>query len=76
MKGPVKINWAVFTAGTGRLSIGLTSREGRVGFHLHLTENEAQRFFAFVAGPPRASSSPVREIKLELIPRPRVPAPR
>jgi hypothetical protein len=38
----------VFTAGTSQFSIGLTSRESHVGYHLHLTEDEARRFAAFV----------------------------
>ena len=37
-----------FTAGTGRFSIGITNREGKVTYHLHLSEVEAQRFTAFV----------------------------
>jgi hypothetical protein len=39
----------VFSAGRGRFTIGLTSREGKVTYHLHLSEIEAQRFAAFVA---------------------------
>jgi hypothetical protein len=38
-----------FTAGANRFSIGLTSREGKVTYHVHLGEDEAQRFAAFVA---------------------------
>ena len=37
-----------FGAGTGRFSIGLTSGETGLTYHLHLTEDEAQRFAAFV----------------------------
>ena len=37
-----------FGAGTGRFSIGLTSGETGLTHHLHLTEDEAQRFVAFV----------------------------
>jgi hypothetical protein len=37
-----------FDAGTGRFSIGLTSKETGVTYHLHLSETEAQRFAAFV----------------------------
>ena len=39
----------VFTAGAGRFSIGVTSRENQVGYHLHLTEDEAADFVAFIA---------------------------
>ena len=38
-----------FGAGTGRLSIGLTSKETGVTYHLHLSEAEAQQFAAFVS---------------------------
>jgi hypothetical protein len=38
-----------FGAGTGRFSMGLTSKETGVTFHLHLTEAEAQQFAALVA---------------------------
>jgi hypothetical protein len=34
---------------TGRFSIGLTSKETGVTYHLNLSETEAQRFAAFVA---------------------------
>jgi hypothetical protein len=37
-----------FGAGTGRFSIGLTSRETGLTYHLHLTEAEARTFAAFV----------------------------
>ena len=37
-----------FGAGTGRFSIGLTSRETGLTYHVHLSEDEAQRFAAFV----------------------------
>ena len=37
------------TAGGGRFSIGLTSRESDTRYSLHLTEDEAQRFAAFIA---------------------------
>jgi hypothetical protein len=37
-----------FGAGTGRFSIGLTSSETGLTYHLHLSEDEAQRFAAFV----------------------------
>jgi hypothetical protein len=38
-----------FGAGTGRFSIGLTSGESGLTYHLHLSDDEAQRFAAFVA---------------------------
>jgi hypothetical protein len=38
-----------FGAGTGRFSIGITSRESGVTYHDHLTEAEAQDFADFVA---------------------------
>jgi hypothetical protein len=38
-----------FGARTGRFSIGITSRETGVTYHLHPTEAEAQQFAAFVA---------------------------
>ena len=38
-----------FTAGDGRFSIGLTSRENDTKYHFHLTEIEAQQFATFVA---------------------------
>jgi hypothetical protein len=34
----------------GRLSIGLTSKETGVTYHLHLSETEPQQFAAFVFG--------------------------
>jgi len=37
-----------FGAGTGRFSIGLTSRETGASYHLHLSEAEARRFADFV----------------------------
>ena len=37
-----------FSAGTGRLSIGIANREGDVTYHLHLCEAEARRFAAVV----------------------------
>jgi len=37
-----------FGAGTARFSIGLTSRETGMTYHLHLTEAEARTFAAFV----------------------------
>ena len=37
-----------FAGGTRRFSIGLTSGETGITYHLHLTEDEAQRFAAFV----------------------------
>ena len=36
-----------FRAGTGRFTIGITSKEG-VNYHVHLTAAEAQRFVTFV----------------------------
>jgi hypothetical protein len=39
----------VFMAGTGRFTIGLTSRESGITYHLHLTAEEAQDFADFVA---------------------------
>jgi hypothetical protein len=38
-----------FRVGPGRLSIAITSREGKVTYHLHLSEDEAQRFVTYVA---------------------------
>jgi hypothetical protein len=39
-----------FSAGPGRFTIGLTSRENSVTtYHLHLSEDEARRFAAFIA---------------------------
>jgi hypothetical protein len=39
-----------FSAGRGRFTIGLTSRENSVTtYHLHLSEEEARRFVAFIA---------------------------
>jgi hypothetical protein len=38
-----------FTAGSGRFSIGITGRETDLRYHLHLSEDEAQRFAAYVA---------------------------
>ena len=38
-----------FTVGLDRFSIGITSREGKVTYHLHLSNVEAQLFAAFVA---------------------------
>jgi hypothetical protein len=39
-----------FSAGPGRFTIGLTSRENTVTtYHLHLSEDEARRFVAFIA---------------------------
>jgi hypothetical protein len=43
-----------FGAGTGRFSIGLTSGETGLTYHLHLSEAEAQRFAAFVTERSRA----------------------
>jgi hypothetical protein len=37
----------VFSAGTGRFTIGITSQEG-VTYQIHLTAAEAQRFVTFV----------------------------
>ena len=37
-----------FGAGTGRFSIGLTSGETGLTYHLDLSETEAERFAAFV----------------------------
>ena len=39
----------VFSAGTGRFAITITSRETGASYHVHLSEAEAQRFAAFVA---------------------------
>jgi hypothetical protein len=39
----------VFTAGSGRFSIGLTSKQIGVTYHLHLSADEAQKFADFVA---------------------------
>jgi hypothetical protein len=38
-----------FSAGHDRLSIGLTSNETGLTYHLHMSEAEAQRFAVFVA---------------------------
>jgi hypothetical protein len=39
-----------YSAGRGRFTIGLTSRENSITtYHLHLSEDEARRFAAFVA---------------------------
>jgi hypothetical protein len=37
-----------FGAGLGRFSIGLSSGESGITYHLHLTEDEVRRFAAFV----------------------------
>ena len=37
----------VFSAGTGRFTIGITGQEG-ITYHVHLTAAEAQRFVAYV----------------------------
>ena len=37
-----------FGAGSGRFTIGLTSRETGVTYHLHFSEDEARNFAAFV----------------------------
>ena len=37
----------VFSAGTGRFTIGITGHEG-ITYHVHLTAAEAQRFVAYV----------------------------
>ena len=46
----------VFSAGTGRLTIGITGHDG-ITYHVHLTAAEARRFVAYVDE--RASSLPV-----------------
>jgi hypothetical protein len=38
-----------FSAGPGRLSIGLTSTATGTSYHVHLTDAEAQRFAMFVS---------------------------
>jgi hypothetical protein len=38
-----------FSAGHDRLSIGLTSNETGLTYHLHMSEAEAHRFAVFVA---------------------------
>ena len=38
-----------FAASTRRLSIGVTSAENGITYHVHLSEAEAKRFAAFVA---------------------------
>jgi hypothetical protein len=48
-KSPLAEGNVSFTAGDGRFSIGLTSRENEIKYHLHLTEVEAQQFATFVA---------------------------
>ena len=37
-----------FSAGPGRISIGLTSKVTGTSYHLHLSEAEAQRLAAFM----------------------------
>ena len=37
----------VFSAGTGRFTIGITGQDGMT-YHVHLTAAEAQRFVTFV----------------------------
>ena len=37
-----------FSAGSGRISIGLTSKMTGTSYHLHLSEAEAQRLAAFI----------------------------
>ena len=37
-----------FSAGPGRISIGLTSKVTGTSYHLHLSEAEAQRLAAFI----------------------------
>jgi hypothetical protein len=38
-----------FTAGDDRISISVSSQESDMRYHLHLSEDEAQRFAAFIA---------------------------
>ena len=38
-----------FSAGPGRFTVGLTSENSVTTYHLHLSEDEARRFAAFVA---------------------------
>ncbi|MET0482869.1 MAG: hypothetical protein ABWZ27_08145 [Aestuariivirgaceae bacterium] len=38
-----------FTAGTGRISIGITGRETGLRYDLHLSADEAPRFAAYVS---------------------------
>jgi hypothetical protein len=38
-----------FSAGAGRFSIGVTSKETGISYHLHFTEAEAQPLAAFIA---------------------------
>jgi hypothetical protein len=39
----------IFTAGTSRFTIGITSKESGLSYHLHLSEAEAERFATFLA---------------------------
>ena len=38
-----------FAAGTHRFSVGVSSAESGITYHLHLSEDEAKHFAAFVA---------------------------
>ena len=38
-----------FAAGTRRFSVGVSSAESGITYHLHLSEDEAKQFAAFVA---------------------------
>jgi hypothetical protein len=38
-----------FSWGTDRISIGISSRESGLGYHLHLSEAEAHRLAVFLA---------------------------
>ena len=38
-----------FSAGSDRISIGLSSRESGLTYHLHMSEAEAHRFAVFLA---------------------------
>jgi hypothetical protein len=39
----------VFTAGTSRFTIGITSTESGLSYHLHLTADDAERLATFLA---------------------------
>jgi hypothetical protein len=39
----------VFTAGPSRFTIGITSKETGLSYHVHLSEDEAERFATFLA---------------------------
>jgi hypothetical protein len=48
----------LFTAGTSRFTIGITSKESGLSYHLHLSEAEAERFATFLAERVEATAHP------------------